>query len=145
MLVAVRAVAVTPLGALGGWASVGGWASEHGVVDAVSVARLERLPAASRASTSNVCVVPHFRPVTLAAGWVTVAAVDPFRYTTYAATATLSVEPDHSSEMLASLAEPTRRFLGRDGRVVSADGARAAQGAVADRASDRGERLPAAS
>ena len=108
MLVAVRAVGVTPVGA------VGGWPSEHGVVEAVTVARCERLPAASRASTSNLCAVPHVRPVTFATGCVTVAASDPFRYTTYWVTATLSVAADHSSEMLVSLAEPTRARLAYD-------------------------------
>src|SRR5262245_6747833 len=139
MLVAVRAVGVTPLGA------VGGWPSEHGVVEAVTESRWERLPAASRASTSNLCAVPHFRPVTLAAGCVTVAASDPFRYTTYAVTATSSVDADHSSEMLVSSADSTRRFRGRDGRVVSGVGPAFAHGAVADRTSDRGERLSTAS
>jgi hypothetical protein len=39
---------------------VGGGA--HAPVDAVSVARAERFPAASSASTANTYVVPHTRP-----------------------------------------------------------------------------------
>ena len=48
MLVAVRLVATTFVGA------EGGWVSGHELVDATSEAREDRLPAASYASTAKV-------------------------------------------------------------------------------------------
>jgi hypothetical protein len=50
MLVALALVAANPVGVLGGVASGGGG---QGLVDAVSEAFEERLPAASKASTAN--------------------------------------------------------------------------------------------
>jgi hypothetical protein len=44
-------------------ASDGGGAAAHAAVGAATVALCERFPAASTASTANVYVVPHARPV----------------------------------------------------------------------------------
>ena len=50
----------------------GGGGLEHDAVVPVTDAFVERLPAASTASTANVYAVPHVRPVTEAPGWLTV-------------------------------------------------------------------------
>jgi hypothetical protein len=98
MLEAVLDMALRPVGAVGACVS-----PVHGADDPVTEAMAEWFPAASYASTANVCVEPHarFGTTKLAdAGW---PLSDPSVYTSYPATPTLSVAELHdnvSSEML---------------------------------------------
>jgi hypothetical protein len=71
MLVAVREVATTLVGAEGAWVSA------HGAVDETSDARGERLAAASYASTSKVYAVPHVSPEIVAVVCTVVARAAP--------------------------------------------------------------------
>ena len=66
MLVAVRELATTPAGAEG--ACVSGQASVEPITDA----RLDVLPASSKASTSNVKALPQLRPEAVVCGCVVV-------------------------------------------------------------------------
>jgi hypothetical protein len=114
MLVAVRDVAETLVGA------VGGWESAHGEVVAVTDALLERLPALSKASTASVYAVPQTSAATVPPGWLVVWATEPFRYTPYPTTATLSVDAVHASDTLVRVAPVTRSPVGCEGGLVSA-------------------------
>ena len=73
MLVAVREVAVRFVGADGACVSA------QADVEPVIVALVERLPAASYASTSKVYDVPHVRPETVELVWVVVESAAPLR------------------------------------------------------------------
>ncbi len=72
---AVREEATTFVGALGACVS------PQAAVEAVTRARVERLPAASAASTSKVKAVPQASAVTVAPGWVGFETALPFTYT----------------------------------------------------------------
>ena len=66
MLVAVRELATTPVGAEG--ACVSGQASVEPITDA----RWDALPSASKASTANVYALPQLRPEIVVGGCVVV-------------------------------------------------------------------------
>ena len=75
MLVVVREVAARLVGAVGGCVS---WQAG---VDPPTVARCDRFPAASTASTAIVYAVPHVRPDAVALACVAVTEAAPLTYT----------------------------------------------------------------
>jgi hypothetical protein len=119
MLVTVDDVTARPVGVVGGWLSPGGGGGQAAVAIVADVCD-ERLPAASNASTTIWCEVPHVRlPAVYDVAAVVPESV-PSTNTRYPVTPTLSVEAVHPAVMLVAVPAVSWRLVGAVGGLVSA-------------------------
>jgi hypothetical protein len=119
--------------------AVGAVVSGHAAAEAVIDARVELFPAASKACTPSVWLVPQTRPVNVKEVVVVVPAAMPSRKTVYPVTPTLSVEAAHEAGIVVVVAPEATRPVGTEGAV------RSGQAAVVTFTVVRVELLPAAS
>jgi hypothetical protein len=121
--------------------------SAQALVVLVSVERVERLPAASNASTPNVYDVAQVRlpNVYVVALAPTVATCVPFRNSAYPVTPTLSVDPAQLTPTDVPLSDPWLRVGAVGGCVSPGGGGDDGHAIVAAVMSVRAERFPAAS
>ena len=77
--------------------------------------RVDTFPAASRASTANVYDVPQLNPATAYDVELVCPSCDPFLYTVYPVTPTLSVEADQPKVKPVCVTDDAPRLDGAEG------------------------------